>query len=48
MNGPTGLDYVALFAVMEHMAVADEDRHCLFSDIRVMEAAALTQMNKKQ
>lgn len=46
MGGPTGLDYVALFSVLDHLEVAKEDRQWLFADIQAMEAAALKEMRK--
>lgn len=44
MAGPTGLDYGALFPRMERLRLDDEAWESLFSDIQVMEAAALEQM----
>lgn len=45
MDMPTGLDYTALFALMEVHGIAD--RRDVFADIQVMEAAALKAMRKK-
>lgn len=45
MDMPTGLDYTALFALMEVQGIAD--RREVFADIQVMEAAALKAMRKK-
>ena len=47
MNGPTGLDYNVLFVRMERMKLSEQDYEWLFDDIRVIEAAALTCINKK-
>lgn len=47
MNGPTGLDYTVLFARMDRMKLPDQEYEWLFDDIRVIEPAALTAMNKK-
>lgn len=48
MGGPTGLDYPALFALMDLHGVAPDDKRQLFADVQVLEASALAQMNKKQ
>jgi len=48
MGGPTGLDYPALFALMDLHGVDPDDRRQLFADVQVLEASALAQMNKKQ
>lgn len=47
MNGPTGLDYCALFARMARMNLDDEKHEILFQDIRVIESEALTILNTK-
>jgi hypothetical protein len=41
MNGPTGLDYNALPAVMRMAGVPAKDRAEVFDDIRIMEDVAL-------
>lgn len=43
-----GLDYAAVEAVMRMRNVRQKDRARLFSDIRVMEAAALGELNRKR
>lgn len=47
MNGPTGLDYSVLFNRMERMKLSEQDHEWMFDDIRVIEAAALTAIHKK-
>lgn len=47
MCGPTGLDYQALFALIDFRGVSPDARPQLFDDLQVMEAAALTQMAVK-
>ena len=46
-NGATGLDYSVLFTRMDRLKLSDQDHDWMFEDIRVIEAAALTAMNKK-
>ena len=48
MGGPTGLDYVALFARMARMNLDDQTHERLFQDIRVIEAEALTILNTRE
>ena len=47
MNGPTGLDYNVLFTRMDRLKLSEQDYEWMLDDIRVIEAAALTAMNKK-
>ena len=47
MNGPTGLDYTPLLALMARMKLSDEDHDELFDDIQTLERAALDVMNTK-
>lgn len=47
MNGVTGLDYNVLPTVLRMMKVARDEWHQIFDDIRIMESAALTEINKK-
>ena len=47
MNGPTGLDYNCLFHELDRMNLDRLDYNLLFNDIRVMESAALTAIQKK-
>lgn len=42
-----GLDYAALEAVMRMRNVRAKDRARLFDDVRVMEGAALRELNRK-
>jgi len=44
MNGATGLDYNALPVVMRFGGVIPADRATVFEEVRIMEDAALTQM----
>lgn len=47
MNGPTGLDYGPLFALMERMRLGDDEHDALFEDIQTLEAGALEAMHTK-
>jgi hypothetical protein len=47
MGGVIGFDYSVYFARMDRMKLSDQDYKWLFDDIRVIEAEALTAMNKK-
>lgn len=47
MNGPVGLDYNALPAVMRMMGVPAKSRAGVFEDIRTMEEVALSKMREK-
>jgi hypothetical protein len=47
MSGPTGLDYNVVFTRLERMRLGDADYEQLFEDLRVIEAEALTILNKK-
>lgn len=47
MNGPTGLDYMPLFHQMDRMGLTPDRYDQMLDDIRVIEAEALTLMNKK-
>lgn len=40
-GGPTGLDYTALSTVMKFRGIKDDEACDVFSDIQVMESAAL-------
>jgi hypothetical protein len=44
MNGPTGLDYVPLFRLLDAEQMSAEDWRDTFDSIRVLEGAALEQM----
>ena len=46
-GGATGLNYIPLFSRMDRMKLSDQDYEWMFDDIRAIEAAALTAMNKK-
>lgn len=45
--GATGLDYLALFALMDFHEVPRVERRQMLDDIQTMEAAALVQMAVK-
>lgn len=49
MNGPTGLDYPAVFATLDRVRrdLDDAGRDALFADLQVMERAALREMSKR-
>lgn len=44
-NGPTGLDYSVLPAVMKQMGVRKKERKCVFAAVQVMEREALLAMH---
>lgn len=46
MGGPTGLDYIAVFGVMDRLGVPPDEQRTLMLDLQVMEAAALAEMAK--
>ncbi|WP_268750512.1 DUF1799 domain-containing protein [Paracidovorax avenae] len=48
MGGPTGLDHNVLLLRLDRMRLADDDRDQLDADVRVMELAALEQMNEER
>ena len=49
MSGtPVALDYGPLFARMDRMRLADDDWEDLFDDVRVLERAALDQMQDNE
>ena len=45
MGGPTGLDYAAVYPLLDRAAKDQQEWDELFSDIKVMEGAALKQMS---
>jgi hypothetical protein len=47
MSGATGLDYVPLFHLMERLELSKEAWQQMFDDVRVIESAALAEMNKR-
>lgn len=47
MGGPVALDYTAVFARMDRLRLDDAAWHDLFADLRVIEAAALKQMQSQ-
>ncbi len=46
MNGPTGLDYAALPAVMDLIGVSSRARGYVFDSVRELESAALSVMSE--
>ncbi|AGW94597.1 hypothetical protein N234_31615 [Ralstonia pickettii DTP0602] len=46
MGGPTGLDYVAVLALIDRLGLPADDADELFDDVRHLEAAALTVMRE--
>jgi len=46
-GGATGLNYIPLFHRMDRMHLSEQDYEWMFDDIRAIESAALTSMNKK-
>jgi hypothetical protein len=47
-SGRTGLDYGAVFQVFRHLGLKRKKQRQWFSDIRVMEAAALDEIHRKE
>jgi hypothetical protein len=47
-GGPVGLDYCAIYPLMDRMRLSDADWHALFADIGVLELAALDQLAKNR
>ena len=47
MGGPTGLDYNVLPLLADRAAMTADEWQDLMSDIQVLEAAALSEMNRK-
>ena len=45
MGGPTGLDYAAVYPLLDRAAKDPQEWDEMFSDIQVMEGAALKQMS---
>lgn len=45
-GGRTGLRYEALYPLLDRMALSHEEWEDLLDDVRTMEIAALTQMDK--
>ena len=48
MGGPTGLDYVAVYPLLDRAAKDPQEWDELFSDIQVMEGAALKQIGENR
>lgn len=48
MGGPTGLDYAAVYPLLDRAAKDPQEWDELFSDIQVMEGAALKQMSENR
>ena len=48
MNGPTGLDYAAVYPLLDRAAKDPQEWDEMFSDIQVMEGAALKQMSENR
>ena len=45
-GGPVGLDYCAAYPLMDRMGLESAEWDDLFDDLRLMERAALTQINQ--
>ena len=48
MGGPTGLDYAAVYPLLDRAAKDPQEWGELFSDIQVMEGAALKQIGENR
>ena len=44
----TGLNYLVVFALLDRMELSKEDYQNMFDDVRVLEVAALEEMNSSQ
>ena len=47
MNGPTGLNYASLFALIDRMELSKSESSDLFDDMQTLEIAALNAMAEK-
>jgi Phage related hypothetical protein (DUF1799) len=47
MAGPVGLDYAALYPLLDRLTSDPDEWHTHFEDVREMEAAALDAMREK-
>lgn len=47
MGGPTGLDYAAVYPLIDRLQLAPDEWDWLLEDIRTLEIAALNAMNQK-
>lgn len=47
MNGPTGLDYCAVYPLLDRLQLDPEEWDLLLEDIHTLEIAALNAMNQK-
>ncbi|MFD0669723.1 DUF1799 domain-containing protein [Ramlibacter sp. MAHUQ-53] len=47
MGGPTGLDYSAVYPLLDRAATDEQHWEMLFDDIQAMERSALSAMNEK-
>lgn len=45
MAGPTGLNYVPLFTLMDRLGLQGDEWHEFLADVQVLEAAALKQID---
>lgn len=45
MNGATGIDYSAVYPLMERLGLAANDWNALFHDLRLLESEALEAMH---
>lgn len=48
MTGLTGIDYIALFAVMDIRDIPRAERSAMFDDIREMEGAVLAHVRRQK
>lgn len=48
MNGQTGLDYSALFSFLDRMDLEKQEREEIFSDVQILEMAALNEIHKQE
>ena len=47
-SGPTGLDYAAVYPLLDRTASSSDDWHQLFDDLRVIELAARQRIREQQ
>ena len=48
MAGRTGLDCLVLFALLDGMSLAEDERENILNDIQTLEIAALNEMHKEE
>ena len=47
MNGPTGMNYASMFALLDRMKLTESESSDIFDDMQTLEIAALNAMAEK-